>query len=483
MKHLLIIVLSLLTVACGGGGESDTDTSPNIEVVGAAVISIYIGETYKDLGATAEDDIDQDINDKIIITTDLDTSVEGVYEVIYTVTDSGGNTATTTRAVEVKSPIYALSFTDPNLTLYEGSYTHRFYFEFDVIEKVDKVVNFNIQESSTAESDIDYRLISSEFTVFKGLNRGYIELELLDDDFDEGSEVIDISLVDPNLKEIVFIQITLDDKTTTAVAHNDLPSSAITSPVSIIDDYMYIMGSRSIDKYNLIDEVSSTNSAPAVDNSYGDSIVYNEEIYFYTGGSLYNVNEKDFNYELISQAPIFLEWTAELQVLNNELYVIGGKTIDESSSTIVQAFNFDTQTWSSKSDLNHNRYGGATGIVNGEIFVFGGNYSSGTSEKYDPKSNTWVYITANAKLAGSFSFSTAISNGNFIEIITSDISAETSVLRYNALADSWSEFVVDTPSKMSMDSMLYKGRTYLVGGFRGDEGSSKGLHSYYIGDN
>ena len=62
---------------------------------------------YEELGATAVDDVDGDITDAIEISSNVDAQVEGTYEVIYSVSDSWGNTATETRIVEVYgSPVY-----------------------------------------------------------------------------------------------------------------------------------------------------------------------------------------------------------------------------------------------------------------------------------------------------------------------------------------------------------------------------------------
>ena len=82
---------------------SVTDTTaPVITLVGDAQITVEVGSTYTDLGATASDNYDGDISADIVTVNNVDTSVIGSYTVTYNVTDSSGNDATeVTRTVNV----------------------------------------------------------------------------------------------------------------------------------------------------------------------------------------------------------------------------------------------------------------------------------------------------------------------------------------------------------------------------------------------
>lgn len=84
---------------------------PVMTVSGPSQVSIPLGSSYSDAGATATDNIDG----TIAVTTTfaspsgasepaVDTSVAGVHIVTYTATDSSGNTATATRPVNVLAP-------------------------------------------------------------------------------------------------------------------------------------------------------------------------------------------------------------------------------------------------------------------------------------------------------------------------------------------------------------------------------------------
>ena len=77
---------------------SDT-TAPVITLNGDASVSLAIGATYTDAGASATDAVDGTL--PITLVNPVDTSVPGEYTVSYTATDSAGNASTSTRTVKV----------------------------------------------------------------------------------------------------------------------------------------------------------------------------------------------------------------------------------------------------------------------------------------------------------------------------------------------------------------------------------------------
>lgn len=82
--------------------QTEKDTKkPVITLFGAETVKTTLGKKYKDKGATAKDNVDGDISDKIKTKSDVDTSTEGTYKVTYTVSDKAGNTASKERTVIV----------------------------------------------------------------------------------------------------------------------------------------------------------------------------------------------------------------------------------------------------------------------------------------------------------------------------------------------------------------------------------------------
>ncbi len=107
-------------------------TSPVITITGGASITVQIGETYTEQGATFTDNLDAAGNATVATTSDtVDTATVGTYTITYTVTDSSGNTATATRTVNV-------SDTPPRLAQYAPTDDSTFginnYFKFGSIE-------------------------------------------------------------------------------------------------------------------------------------------------------------------------------------------------------------------------------------------------------------------------------------------------------------------------------------------------------------
>ena len=81
--------------------QKDTE-KPVIELFGDKTITIKVGDTYKEPGAVATDNVDGDITKKIKITGKVDTKKEGEYVIKYTVSDKAGNKASVERKVIVE---------------------------------------------------------------------------------------------------------------------------------------------------------------------------------------------------------------------------------------------------------------------------------------------------------------------------------------------------------------------------------------------
>ena len=74
---------------------------PVIELLGEARINVPAGQDYVDAGATAVDDIDGDITDKIEVTGSVNPTVVGTQTITYSVADRAGNRSSVTRTVIV----------------------------------------------------------------------------------------------------------------------------------------------------------------------------------------------------------------------------------------------------------------------------------------------------------------------------------------------------------------------------------------------
>lgn len=74
---------------------------PTIELKGEKNVYLSIGETYKEAGYTAKDNVDGDITSKVVVNNNVDINKVGKYVIKYTIVDSSKNTTSIERNVEV----------------------------------------------------------------------------------------------------------------------------------------------------------------------------------------------------------------------------------------------------------------------------------------------------------------------------------------------------------------------------------------------
>lgn len=102
-----ILVLGAIVIAGASvftSCKKDDTTAPELTLNGDAEISINLGDTYNDAGATASDDRDKDIQSRVVSTGTVDNTKCGTYVITYNVSDEAGNPATEVkRTVKVKS--------------------------------------------------------------------------------------------------------------------------------------------------------------------------------------------------------------------------------------------------------------------------------------------------------------------------------------------------------------------------------------------
>ena len=87
-------------------------TVPVITLLGDTTVTIEVGATYTDSGATAADNYDGDLTSSIAIVNNVDTSTVGTYTVTYNVSDTTGNAA-----VSVTRTVNVVDTTVPVITL------------------------------------------------------------------------------------------------------------------------------------------------------------------------------------------------------------------------------------------------------------------------------------------------------------------------------------------------------------------------------
>ena len=94
-------------------------TIPVITLTGDATVTIEVGATYTDAGATAQDNYDGDITDDIVTVSTVDTEAVGTYTVTYDVSDANNNDAVQViRTVNVVSNLSNIQFEEINVNIF-----------------------------------------------------------------------------------------------------------------------------------------------------------------------------------------------------------------------------------------------------------------------------------------------------------------------------------------------------------------------------
>ncbi len=76
---------------------------PTIVLSGSTTVTLQLGAVYTDEGASAFDNVDGDISDRIVVQNPVDTAAAGTYTVTYRVEDLAGNSAAASRTVSVEA--------------------------------------------------------------------------------------------------------------------------------------------------------------------------------------------------------------------------------------------------------------------------------------------------------------------------------------------------------------------------------------------
>lgn len=93
------------------------DEAPVLTLNGDPYIELIVGDAYIEVGATAIDNLDGDISDRIVVEGSVDTSTAGEYVLTYRVADTAGNPASAERRILVEEPPPPPDTTPPVITL------------------------------------------------------------------------------------------------------------------------------------------------------------------------------------------------------------------------------------------------------------------------------------------------------------------------------------------------------------------------------
>ncbi len=128
-----------------------------IHLNGDVNIFLYVGESYVEKGYQVIDSVDgAKLNDKVSVSSDVDTSKVGIYKVIYSVVNSSGVTTSATRTVIVTERDFNLISTNEDIT--NGNVTINVYIRDEMfsylvlpnnVKKSDRVTSYDVSSNGT----------------------------------------------------------------------------------------------------------------------------------------------------------------------------------------------------------------------------------------------------------------------------------------------------------------------------------------------
>jgi surface protein len=146
-------------------GGTDT-TGPVITLVGDSTITLFVGDGYEELGASAFDALDGAVD--VVVSGTVDTEAEGRYTLTYSASDNDGNMASVTRIINVVvfidtvAPAITINGDSTIILLLEDSYQELGVSAFDEVDgAVDVMVSGEVDASASGAYTLTYSATDS----------------------------------------------------------------------------------------------------------------------------------------------------------------------------------------------------------------------------------------------------------------------------------------------------------------------------------
>ena len=158
--------------------------------------------------------------------------------------------------------------------------------------------------------------------------------------------------------------------------------------------------------------------------------------------------------------------------INNEIYLIGGRSYDSVSAsfcTDVNVYNIKNNIWSKKTTIPTPRCWLTSDVINNKIYSIGGYASTGainTNECYDPLTNTWSSKTSSPWYVYYHTSSVIDNNIYIIGGYWSDSTSDNYC--YDTLTDTWSSKTKTSRKRYQSTSNAIGDKIYCMGGYVND---------------
>jgi N-acetylneuraminic acid mutarotase len=172
-------------------------------------------------------------------------------------------------------------------------------------------------------------------------------------------------------------------------------------------------------------------------------------------------------------------------VVDGKIYAIGGATIVNLVGpylSTVEMYDPATDTWTAKAPMSTGRIYHYSAVVNGIIYVFGGdsgNDTIGTVEAYDPASDSW---TNKSNMSSARGAHRAVAVNGKIYVIGGTRSPDWPALKiveeYDPATDTWTRKADMPIGKWCFAASVVDGIIYVIGGQSAAESWSSTVYAY-----
>jgi N-acetylneuraminic acid mutarotase len=164
-------------------------------------------------------------------------------------------------------------------------------------------------------------------------------------------------------------------------------------------------------------------------------------------------------------------------VVDGKIYIISGRTGPETSDSqiektnVVEMYDPASNTWTVKASIPTARAHGCGVVVNGKIYVIGGElFERGqVVEVYDTTTDSWSQ-KANLPGGGRIEATASVVNGKIYVIggaVTGGAAGTSTVFEYDPTADSWTTNSSMPESRVALQSATVNNKIYTFGGATG----------------
>jgi N-acetylneuraminic acid mutarotase len=188
-----------------------------------------------------------------------------------------------------------------------------------------------------------------------------------------------------------------------------------------------------------------------------------DALYYIGGSGLADVRRYDLASDTWSAASPLNSpriWAGST-VLDGQIYVSGG----DATYTALEVYDPESDTWSNRASMNHARYAHNSVVMDGQIYVVAGYDGApiATVERYDPDTNNWTDLAPVG--VARYSAALAVVDGRLYAMGGHDGASPTTLVEeYDPAANTWTPVADMLQDRAFATAIVHNGRILVLSG-------------------